>query len=84
MARALRMTQKEVILFENHLNGAEEWLQNKSKKSTKKIEIGTLGHEISDFFSIDTVPPADLVCDVREGIHRSRMNALNLFLENIL
>jgi SAM-dependent methyltransferase len=68
LGRVLRLLAKESALSLNHISGLEDWNKNKSKFNTENIQIGGGKHTLSGFLNIDIVPPADLVCDLREGI----------------
>ncbi len=68
LGRVLRLFSKEALLSQNHIEGLEAWKLNKSKFNTKKIQIGGGKHTLKGFLNIDIIPPADLVCDLREGI----------------
>lgn len=68
LARVLRLLVKEISLAKNHIQGLRDWEKNKDKFNTTKIQLGGGKHTLEGYLNIDIVPPADLVCDVREGI----------------
>lgn len=68
LARVLRLLLKEITLAKNHIEGLKEWEKNKNKFDRRKIQIGGGKHLLKGFLNIDIVPPADLICDLREGI----------------
>ncbi len=68
LGRGLRLFTKELIFYQNHLEGLKKWKLNKDKFSAEKIQIGGGKHILDGYLNIDISPPADLVCDVREGI----------------
>lgn len=68
LGRVLRLLAKESALCQNHIQGIEDWNKNRDKFSTDKIQIGGGKHTLEGYLNIDIVPPADLVCDLREGI----------------
>lgn len=68
LERALNFLSKELTINENHVRGIKKWENEKNNYNTQKIQIGGGKHVLEDFLNIDIVPPADLICDVREGI----------------
>lgn len=68
LGRVLRLLTKEVTLRQNHLKGMKKWEEKSDAYNTKRIQIGGGKHTLEGYLNIDIVPPADLVCDVREGI----------------
>jgi len=68
LRRALRFLTKEVILCQNHLEGLREWESKKDSYDVSRIQIGGGKHTLEGYLNIDIVPPADLICDVREGV----------------
>jgi SAM-dependent methyltransferase len=84
LGRALRNLSKEIALFRNHSDGLKKWKKRTSKTDQKLIQIGGGRHTLSNFFNIDIVPPADLVCDVREGIPLPANCATFVFSEHFL
>ena len=68
LGRALRHIKKEIFLYKNHVAGIKKWGMNKNGLSTEKIQVGGGDHPLNGFLNIDIVPPANLICDLREGI----------------
>lgn len=68
LGRALRLLSKEATFCQNHLKGLKEWKAKKNSYDTSKIQIGGGKHTLEGYLNIDIVPPADLICDIREGI----------------
>lgn len=68
LARVLRLLEKEKELYKNHIQGLKDWEEKRDKVDTTKIQIGGGSHTLDGFLNIDIVAPADLVCDIREGL----------------
>lgn len=68
LARVLRLLSKEAALCQNHIQGLKDWQSKKDTYSTNKIQIGGGKYTLEGYLNIDIVPPADLACDIREGI----------------
>jgi predicted SAM-dependent methyltransferase len=68
LRRALRRLSKELGLFKNHQAGVANALNATAGLGFSKVQIGGGSHVLPGFLNIDIVPPADVVCDVREGI----------------
>ncbi len=66
--RVLRLLNKELSLYQNHTEGLLEWENKKATFNFQKIQIGGGKHTLKGFLNIDIDSPADLICDVREGI----------------
>ena len=68
LASSLRGVLKELHFYQNHIMGMRDWKIKKSRFSKEKIQVGGGRHYLEGFLNIDIAPPADLICDVREGL----------------
>lgn len=84
LARAARRLLKELRVYQDHIKGIEHWKRKEQKTDIKKIQVGGGKHYLKGFFNIDIVPPADLVCDVREGLPLRSGCAEFIFAEHFL
>lgn len=84
LRRAMRKLVKETILYENHINGVEQWGKKRLKAVYPKIQIGGGSHILSGFLNIDITPPADLLWDVREGLPLEDKSSDFIFSEHFL
>jgi len=78
--RSLRNFLKEIAIFKVHVNtsGARQKVKN------SRVQIGGGNHYIKGFLNIDLVLPADMICDVREGIPLKSNSIRFLFSEHFL
>lgn len=65
---ALRHLIKEVKIYNNHLSGMKALDGSTRHLNTEKIQVGGGNHYLEGFLNIDAFPPADIICDVREGL----------------
>jgi len=84
LGRVLRHLSKEIALFENHIEGRKELRIPRDIKMLDSIQIGGGSHMLNGFFNIDVVPPADLICDVREGLPLPDKCSHFIFTEHFL
>ena len=83
LSRSIRNLQKEIRLYKNHINGTKNFFK-KDSLTIDKLQIGGGTHILKDFVNIDILPPADLICDVREGIPLPDNCVKLIFNEHIL
>lgn len=82
LGRALRQFRREVVIFKAH---SKNYSNNRiGKKEFDKAQIGGGNHVLEGFLNIDAKPPADLVCDVREGIPLEDAALKLIFSEHFL
>lgn len=84
LGRALRFLSKEIHSYKKHLLGIEKLKKQKNAFNTKKIQIGGGKHMLKGFLNIDIAPPADLICDIREGIPLPNECCKFIFSEHFL
>lgn len=65
---AVRNLIKELSIYNQHVSGLKVWKKSSRHFKTKRIQIGGGSHYLQGFLNIDISQPADLICDVREGI----------------
>lgn len=82
LRRALRHLSKEMVLFRNHQKGLSDRDGKILIPTEDKVQIGGGVHTLCGFMNIDIVPPADLVCDVREGIPLGDASVRTIFTEH--
>ena len=82
--KASRKLLREITLYKNHSCGIENWHNEKKEINTKKVQIGGGSHILKDFLNIDIIPPADLICDVREGLPLKSGSVEYIFSEHFL
>jgi len=75
--RALRRLLKEILSSEN--NSIPE-----VKNKCLRVQIGGGVHLLKNFLNIDIVPPADIICDVREGLPLKKSSVNLVFCEHFL
>ncbi|MFC1678211.1 methyltransferase domain-containing protein [Patescibacteria group bacterium] len=78
LKRALRNLDKEIKLFKNHKPLKRTAIDN------AQVQIGGGSHYLEGFLNIDIQAPADIICDIREGIPLSTNSALLIFSEHFL
>ncbi|MBT9168893.1 MAG: hypothetical protein DDT19_02243 [Syntrophomonadaceae bacterium] len=84
LKRALYKIIKEIKLYENYLERKKKWKNLSVKIDPKKIQIGGGTHILKDFVNIDIIPPANLICDVREGLPFEDQCSEFIFCEHFL
>lgn len=84
LKRALRKLVKEIILYENHVNGMRQWGKKRLKLFYPKIQIGGGSHILPGFLNIDIMPPANLLWDAREGLPLKDKSSDFIFSEHFL
>lgn len=77
LRRSLRLLLKEIAIYQNCLGSFFLSGYHLETDKYKKVQIGGGKHTLNDFLNIDIVPPADMICDVREGLPL-KTNSLNL------
>ncbi|MEX0918404.1 MAG: methyltransferase domain-containing protein [Candidatus Paceibacterota bacterium] len=82
LSRSLNLLKKEIVIYQNHLKGLREWKRKKENYNTSKIQIGGGKHILEGYLNIDIVPPADLICDIREGIPLESQSSEFIFSEH--
>lgn len=82
--RTLRNLRKELELYKSHKSGLKKWNDTLQKATSEKIQIGGGKHTKEGYLNIDIVPPADIVCDVREGIPLPDESASLIFNEHFI
>ncbi len=84
MSRALRHLRKELLLYRNHVEGLERWTGSRGELNDLNVQIGGGAHLLDGYLNIDIVPPADLICDVREGLPLPNSCSNVVFSEHFL
>lgn len=76
---AIEVMKKEIdIVFSTIKN------QPVQNKSSKLIQIGGGKNYLEEFINIDLFPPADIICDVREGIPLPDQSSTFIYCEHFL
>ncbi|MDX3121578.1 methyltransferase domain-containing protein [Streptomyces scabiei] len=84
LARALRAAEKEIDVHRTHSASLTAWPSGRIEDKPRQVQIGGGAHQINGYFSIDVVPPADLLWDIREGIPLYDSTVDLLFSEHFL
>lgn len=85
LANAAKEFLKELALTANHEAGMRRWNARRRKNlESLRVQIGGGRHILKGFLNIDISPPADLICDVREGIPLPDESAELVFSEHFL
>lgn len=84
LKRELRKVSKELQLYQNHMKGMKDWERRKKEIDNKRVQVGGGKHYLDGFLNIDIVKPADLVCDVREGVPLKDESTEFIFTEHFL
>jgi len=84
LKKALHYLLKEISLYGNHIKGRKKWEDRKKSYDFRRIQIGGGEHALKGFFNIDIVPPAGLICDVREGLSLNSECVEFIFSEHFL
>ena len=81
LGRSLRQLHKEVGLFKLH----SENLKNQklaAQTNYNDVQVSGGSHILVGFLNIDIQPPADLICDVREGLPLGKSSCKLIFSEH--
>lgn len=85
LGRVLRLLVKEIQLYKNNELGRKNWELNKNKfENLTKLQIGGGKHTLNKFLNLDIIEPADLICDIREGIPLENDRFTFIFSEHTL
>lgn len=82
VGRSLRNLRKELGLYKNHKKALTS--HKKFNKKYPKVQLGSGRHILKGFLNIDVFPPADLICDIREGIPLRDKSTKFIFTEHFL
>lgn len=82
LGRSLRNLRRELGLYKNHTNALLN--HKRFNKKYPKVQLGGGKHTLRGFLNIDIVPPADLICDIREGIPLQDRSTKYIFSEHFL
>lgn len=82
IGRSLRNLRKELGLYKNHVNALPN--HKNFNKKYPKVQLGSGRHILEGFLNIDAFPPADLICDIREGIPLKDGSTKFIFTEHFL
>lgn len=82
LERSLRKLRKELELYQNHMNALPG--HKRFDKKYPKVQLGGGKHTLQGFLNIDVIPPADLICDIREGIPLRDRSTKFIFTEHFL
>jgi SAM-dependent methyltransferase len=82
--RAARNLQKEIKIYANNKKGLKLWGSSRAKYNTEFVQVGGGEHYLEGYLNIDILPPADLICDVREGIPIKDKCVKYIFSEHFL
>lgn len=83
LSRALRQLRRETIIFKaHHKNYSKN--QGMDKQKFDKVQIGGGSHVLPGFLNIDIKAPADLICDVRQGLPLNDSSLKLIFSEHFL
>lgn len=81
---ALRNLIKELRVYNNHFSGIKALNNSKINLNTERIQVGGGSHYLEGFVNIDIFPPADIICDVREGLPLDNECSSYVFSEHFL
>lgn len=79
LGRALRNLNKEITAFESV---SQSSAKHSIKGKVGKVQIGGGKHTLDGYLNIDIFEPADLVCDLREGIPLENESVEFIFTEH--
>jgi len=81
LGRSLRNLRKELSYYKNHVRNSSHKIR---QKKHLKVQLGSGKHILKGFLNIDAFPPADLICDIREGVPLQDKTAKLIFTEHFL
>lgn len=82
LGRSLRNLRKELELYKRHMNALSS--HKRFNKKYPKVQLGGGKHTLQGFLNVDIMPPADLICDIREGIPLRDKSTKFIFTEHFL
>jgi predicted SAM-dependent methyltransferase len=86
LKNAIKRAGKELVFSKNHILGLKRWFSSaqNAKKDFLRVQVGGGEHVLKGFLNIDIARPADLICDVREGMSLPSGSAELIFAEHFL
>lgn len=86
LKNAIKCVRKEIVFSKNHGSGLKKWFSSAQsvKNSFLRVQVGGGKHVLRGFLNIDIAQPADLVCDVREGMPLPNGSVGLIFAEHFL